>query len=165
MKWSNFKACPILTTNRYGYLLFSFLLSLEDQQFSFFFFFFHWIFNFDRYISFSQSKKNSYSNGNSSFCMDEWKVHLPFKTNWLLQVMLWLYLILGKTFSTLDPRAGMWCPCCRRYIAKKKKNVIEMDAKDINWVVAVASKAIDEGPWPKIITYVTILIILLICQF
>ena len=121
MKWSNFKACPIVTTNIYGYLLSSFLLSLEDQQFSFFFFFLNWIFNFDRYISFSQSKKNSYSSGNSSFCMDEWKVHLPFKTNWLLQVMLWLYLILGKTFSTLDPRAGMWCPCCRRYIAKKKK--------------------------------------------
>ena len=64
----------------------------------------------------------------------------------------------------------MWCLCCWRYIAKKKKkkkekkkekrkekeNVIEEDAEDINWEVVVASKAIDEGPWPKMTTYVTI---------
>ena len=41
--------------------------------------------------------------------------------------------------------------------SKKKKNVIDqVDAKDINWEVIVASKAIDEGPWPKMTTYVTI---------
>ena len=38
----------------------------------------------------------------------------------------------------------------------KKKKVFEADAKEIIWEVAVASKAIDEGPWPKITTYVTI---------
>ena len=150
MKWSNFKACPIVTNNIYGYLLFSFLLSLEDHQFSFFFFS-----SLDLIYHFLNPKKNSYSNGNSSFHMDGWKVHLAFKTNWLLQVMLWLHLTLGKTFSTLDPRARMWFPCCQRYIAKKKK-VIEVDAKDKNWEVVVASKAIDEGPWPKMNTYVTI---------
>ena len=78
-------------------------------------------FSLDLIYHFLNPKKNSYSNGNSSFHMDEWKVHLAFKTNWLLQVMLWLHFTLGKTFSTLDPRARMWFLCCRRYIAKKKK--------------------------------------------
>ena len=93
--------------------------NLEDQQFSFYLFFIGFLVLTDKY-HFLNPKKNSYSNGNFSY-MDEWKVHLAFKTNWLLQVMLWLHLSLGKTFSTLDPRAGMWCPCCRRYVAKKKK--------------------------------------------
>lgn len=52
----------------------------------------------------------------------------------------------GKTFSTLDPRTG-------EVIA----DVAEGDAEDINRAVSAARKAFDEGPWPKMTAYVTII--------
>ncbi|XP_062233103.1 aldehyde dehydrogenase family 2 member B7, mitochondrial-like isoform X2 [Phragmites australis] len=48
----------------------------------------------------------------------------------------------GKTFPTLDPRTG-------NVIA----HVAEGDAEDVNRAVAVARKAFDEGPWPKMTAY------------
>ncbi|KAL6838603.1 hypothetical protein ACP4OV_031560 [Aristida adscensionis] len=48
----------------------------------------------------------------------------------------------GKTFPTLDPRTG-------EVIA----HVAEGDAEDVNRAVAVARKAFDEGPWPKMTAY------------
>lgn len=48
----------------------------------------------------------------------------------------------GKTFPTLDPRTG-------DVIA----HVAEGNAEDINRAVAVARKAFDEGPWPKMTAY------------
>lgn len=55
-------------------------------------------------------------------------------------------LVSGKTFPTLDPRTG-------DVIA----HVAEGDAEDVNRAVAAARKAFDEGPWPKMTAYVTIL--------
>ena len=118
MKWSNLKACPTVTPNIYGYLLFSFLLWLEDQQFSFWFFVGFSVLT-DIY-HFLNPKKNSYSNGNSSY-MDEWKLHLAFKTNWLLQVMLWLYLTLGKTFFDIGSQSRDVMPMLSKEHSKKKK--------------------------------------------
>ncbi|KAJ8759033.1 hypothetical protein K2173_003271 [Erythroxylum novogranatense] len=48
----------------------------------------------------------------------------------------------GKTFPTLDPRSG-------DVIA----HVAEGDAEDINRAVAVARKAFDDGPWPRMTVY------------
>ena len=59
--------------------------------------------------------------------------------------MLWLRLVSGKTFQTLDPRTG-------DVIA----NIAEGDAEDVNRAVAAARKAFDEGPWPRMTAYVTI---------
>lgn len=49
----------------------------------------------------------------------------------------------------MDPRTG-------NVIA----HVAEGDAEDVNRAVAAARKAFDEGPWPKMIAYVTISIYL-----
>ena len=54
------------------------------------------------------------------------------------------FLVIGKTFPTLDPRTG-------DVIAQ----VAEGDAEDVNRAVASARKAFDEGPWPKMTAYVT----------
>ena len=54
-----------------------------------------------------------------------------------------IFISLGKTFPTLDPRTG-------EVIA----HVAEGDAEDINRAVAAARKAFDEGPWPKMTAYV-----------
>lgn len=56
----------------------------------------------------------------------------------------------GKTFPTVDPRTG-------DVIA----HVAEGDKEDINRAVTAARKAFDEGPWPKMTPYVTILVDLL----
>lgn len=48
----------------------------------------------------------------------------------------------GKTFPTYDPRTG-----------DVITHVAEGDAEDINRAVAVARKAFDEGPWPKMTAY------------
>ncbi|KAL4639134.1 hypothetical protein ACB092_03G195900 [Castanea dentata] len=50
--------------------------------------------------------------------------------------------VSGKTFQTLDPRTG-------EVIA----NIAEGDAEDVNRAVAVARKAFDEGPWPRMTAY------------
>lgn len=52
----------------------------------------------------------------------------------------------GKTFPTYDPRTG-------EVIA----HVAEGDIEDVNRAVYAARKAFDEGPWPKMTAYVTIL--------
>ena len=54
------------------------------------------------------------------------------------------FMVLGKTFPTLDPRTG-------DVIAQ----VAEGDAEDVNRAVSAARKAFDEGPWPKMTAYVT----------
>ena len=46
--------------------------------------------------------------------------------------------------------------CDAHVVEGTQQNVIESDAKDINQEFSVASKAFDEGPWPKMTTYVTI---------
>ena len=46
-------------------------------------------------------------------------------------------------FPTRDPHTG-----------KVIANVAEGDAEDINRAVKASRKAIDEGPWPKMIAYV-----------
>ena len=40
-------------------------------------------------------------------------------------------------------------------------NVAEGDAEDVNRAVAAARKAFDEGPWPRMTTYVSYLVIYL----
>jgi aldehyde dehydrogenase (NAD+) len=68
-----------------------------------------------------------------------------------------IFLALGKTFPTLDPRTG-------EVIA----HVSEGDTEDINRAVSAARKAFDEGPWPKMTPYVKLCIsfsFLLIVQF
>lgn len=53
---------------------------------------------------------------------------------------------IGKTFPTYDPRTG-------EVIA----HVAEGDVEDVNRAVSAARKAFDDGPWPKMTAYVTIL--------
>lgn len=57
---------------------------------------------------------------------------------------LYIYLAIGKTFPTCDPRTG-------DVIA----HVAEGDVEDVNRAVAAARKAFDQGPWPKMSAYVT----------
>lgn len=64
----------------------------------------------------------------------------------LLNFLIPLVFLPGKTFPTLDPRTG-------EVIA----HVSEGDAEDINRAVIAARKAFDEGPWPKMSPYVNIL--------
>jgi len=52
-------------------------------------------------------------------------------------------LTSGKTFPTLDPRTG-------DVIA----HIAEGDHEDVDRAVAVARKAFDHGPWPKMTAYV-----------
>ena len=56
------------------------------------------------------------------------------------------FLVLGKTFPTLDPRTG-----------EVITHVAEGDTEDVNRAVSAARKAFDEGPWPKMTPYVKFL--------
>lgn len=58
-------------------------------------------------------------------------------------------LASGRTFETLDPRTG-----------KVIASVAEGDGEDINRAVSAARKAFDEGPWPRMSPYVTLLLLL-----
>ena len=61
--------------------------------------------------------------------------------------LTWICIyFVGKTFPTLDQRTG-------EVIA----NVAEGDLEDVNRAVAAARKAFDEGPWPKMSAYVSLI--------
>lgn len=70
----------------------------------------------------------------------------------VMDLMLGILSVSGKTFPTLDPRTG-------DVIA----HVAEGDAEDINRAVAAARKAFDEGPWPKMSAYVRKTLLILFC--
>lgn len=70
----------------------------------------------------------------------------------LLEIKIGYMFFVGKTFPTLDPRT-------EEVIA----NVAEGDAEDINRAVAAARKAFDEGPWPKMSAYVSLISLSLLC--
>lgn len=81
----------------------------------------------------------------SQHSFTHWYICITYIFFYLNFSILWLPLAAGKTFPTLDPRTG-------DVIA----HVAEGNAEDINRAVAVARKAFDEGPWPKMTAYVTI---------
>ena len=56
------------------------------------------------------------------------------------------FMVIGKTFPTVDPRTG-------DVIA----HVAVGDAEDVDLAVSAARKAFDEGPWPRMTAYVRLI--------
>jgi len=71
------------------------------------------------------------------------KIEENFKGGFLGYLTIWILVVSGKTFPTLDPRTG-------EVIA----HVAEGHSEDIDRAVAAARKAFDHGPWPRMTAYV-----------